>query len=111
MGYRTQEQVIIEIVALRERQGISQGELADVLGLNQSAVSRIESGERGLAVAELAGIAERLGVSVDALLRDDETATVLRADTGDASVREAMEAVDRIVDTFFSFEALAGARG
>jgi transcriptional regulator with XRE-family HTH domain len=110
MGYRTQEQVIEEIVALRERQGVSQRQLADVLGLDQSAVSRIERGERGLAVAELAGIAEHLGASVDAILRDDQEIELLRADTADATVREAMSMVDRITETFFSFEALSGAR-
>lgn len=111
MGYRTQDEVIEEIVALRERQGVSQSDLADVLGLDQSAVSRIERGERGLAVAELAGIAERLGVSVDSILRDDQAAEVLRADTNDETVRAAMSTVDRVVEVFFAFEALAGARG
>ena len=111
MGYRTPEQVIEQIVTLREAQGVSQRDLATVLGLDQPAVSRIEKGERGLAVAEIAGIAERLGVTVDSLLRDDEGVDVLRADATDAVVREAMTSVDHMVDTLFAFEALAGARG
>ncbi len=111
MGYRTPEQVIEQIVTVREAQGVSQRDLAAVLGLDQPAVSRIESGERGLAVAEIAGIAEHLGVTVDSLLRADEGAEVLRADATDAVVREAMTTVDQVVDTLFTFEALAGARG
>ena len=110
MGYRTQDQVIEQIVALREARGVSQRDLALVLGLDQPAVSRIEAGERGLAVAELAGIAEHLGVTVDSILRDDEYAEVLRADLDDEAVREAMVSVDRAVETFFAFEALAGVR-
>lgn len=111
MGYRTQDQMIEQIVALREARGVSQRDLAAVLGLDQSAVSRIEKGERGLAVAELAGIAEHLGATVDSILRDDEHVEVMRADLKDEAVREAMASVDQAVETFFAFEALAGTRG
>ena len=50
MSYLTQEQVGRRIAELRAERGISQRRLATALGLDPSALSRIESGERGLAV-------------------------------------------------------------
>lgn len=54
----------------RDRTGLSQAELAEAVGLTQSAISRIESGERSVDSLELAAMARRLDVSVLDLLED-----------------------------------------
>jgi transcriptional regulator with XRE-family HTH domain len=70
---------------LREARDMTQDDLAGVLGLTKSAVSRIESGERGLAAPELAALAGHFGVSADFLLFGErEEALMLRAE-GDAA--------------------------
>ncbi len=39
--------IAYQIRALRDRQGLSQEKLADMVGMNQNAISRLESPERG----------------------------------------------------------------
>lgn len=68
----TREELGRRIGALRQRRGWSQMQLADALDVAQSAVSRIESGERSVDSIELARIADVLRVSVLDLLADDE---------------------------------------
>jgi Zn-dependent peptidase ImmA (M78 family)/transcriptional regulator with XRE-family HTH domain len=56
------------IARLREQRGWSQRALAKVVGLDQSALSRVEAGKRRLAAGELDVIARALGISPGALL-------------------------------------------
>jgi Zn-dependent peptidase ImmA (M78 family)/DNA-binding XRE family transcriptional regulator len=74
----TQEQLGARIGRARERAGLSQAELGARVELTQSAVSRIESGERGVDSLELAAIAEALDVSVLDLLESEPVAEELR---------------------------------
>jgi transcriptional regulator with XRE-family HTH domain/Zn-dependent peptidase ImmA (M78 family) len=61
------------LAGLRSRQGLTQQELARRLGLTQSAVSRIESGERRLSAAQLIRWAEVLGADLATLAGLEET--------------------------------------
>jgi transcriptional regulator with XRE-family HTH domain len=61
-----------QIAHLREAQGWSQRALARWVGLDQSAVSRIEAGRRRLSAEELERFAGALHVSADALLKGPE---------------------------------------
>lgn len=107
-GYLTQEQVGRRIAELRADRSVSQRRLAEAIGLDQSALSRIESGERGLAVEELVGIAAFLGVDTSALLRAEEDARPLfRNEGGRAEADETVTALEAIIDDFFVFEAAA----
>lgn len=74
----TQEQLGDRIGRARERAGLSQAELGARVELTQSALSRIESGERGVDSLELAAIAEALEVSVLDLLESEPVAEELR---------------------------------
>lgn len=107
-GFLTQEQVGRRIAELRADRGVSQRRLAEAIGIDQSALSRIESGERGLAVEELVAIASFLGVDTSALLRSDEDATPLfRNEGGPEEANEAVAALEAIIEDFFVFEAAA----
>ena len=74
----TQERLGARIGHARERAGLSQAELAARVELTQSAISRIESGDRGVDSLELAAIAESLDVSVLDLLESEPIAEELR---------------------------------
>jgi transcriptional regulator with XRE-family HTH domain len=63
-----------QIARLREAQGWSQRALARWVGLDQSAVSRIEAGRRRLSAEELERFAGALHVSADALLKGPQAA-------------------------------------
>ena len=63
------------LARLRERQGWSQRALAKAMGLDQSAVSRIEAGLRRVSAEELQRFARVFGMSTDALLRGPAAAT------------------------------------
>src|ERR1044072_10049355 len=58
------------IANARERSDLSQEALAELVGLTQSAVSRIEAGERAVESLELARLAKALRVSVLELLEE-----------------------------------------
>jgi transcriptional regulator with XRE-family HTH domain len=61
---QTADQVVADQVKrLRERRGTSQQALADLLGWTQSAVARLESGDRKISVGELLALAWALDVA------------------------------------------------
>ncbi len=49
----------------REQAGLSQGQVARILGLHRPSVSEMEAGRRGVSGEELATLAKTYGVSVD----------------------------------------------
>jgi Zn-dependent peptidase ImmA (M78 family)/DNA-binding XRE family transcriptional regulator len=97
----TQEQLGARIGQARERSDLSQAELGTRVELTQSAISRIESGDRGVDSLELAAIAEALDVSVLDLLESEPVAEELRVA---ARLNEATEpatvdrALNRVLD-------------
>jgi len=97
----TQEQLGARIGRARERAGLSQADLGARVELTQSAISRIESGERGVDSLELAAIADALDVSVLDLLESEPVAEELRVA---ARLDEAAEpatvdrAINRVLD-------------
>ena len=71
------------IAKARQYAGLSQSELANLVGLDRSAISRIEAGERRVDSIELVDIARALGVSESSLLRAEEAEVLqLRAPEG-----------------------------
>jgi transcriptional regulator with XRE-family HTH domain len=55
--------------ALREKNNLSQEELAQAIGLRQSMISEIERGNRTPSLPVVGRIAETFGVSLDELVR------------------------------------------
>ncbi|MBK1725561.1 helix-turn-helix domain-containing protein [Halorhodospira neutriphila] len=63
-----------QIRQARRQAGLTQAQLAEQLGVAQSGISRIESGERPVTVEMLQAIAEALGVEPAKLLGPGERA-------------------------------------
>jgi transcriptional regulator with XRE-family HTH domain len=66
------------IAKLRKEQDITQAQLAEWLGLTQQTINSYETGRRRLPVSLLPAVAQRLGVSVEALLTDDRKVAAKR---------------------------------
>lgn len=98
------------IRALRERRELTQAEFAEALGLDQSAVSRIEDGSRPLTARELASASSALAVTISGLLEEEVPgSTVLRAgDCADGDVRDSLRIFRECIDEYRGVEALAG---
>jgi transcriptional regulator with XRE-family HTH domain len=107
MTYRTKAEIGKYVAELREERGLSQRQLAEHLGIDKSAVSRIEAGERGLAVDELAAVAERFGKTADEILRKDEVAFAFRSEADDDAVSEAVALFNKVYDDFFALKTAA----
>lgn len=67
----------VQLTDARVSRGVTQAELADRLGCPQSTVSKVERGERRLAVPEFLAWTAALGVDAHAFI-DDYLATVRR---------------------------------
>lgn len=86
--------------ALRESRGASQEDLAQIMDVTATAVSKLEKGNRGLAATELAAICDAFGVRSDELLFGDPAqpaaGALLRAD----STEEAPRVLDQVEEAF-----------
>lgn len=69
---RQREKLLLLIKELRQKQGVTQVELAKKLGVPQSFVSKYESGERQLDILELRQICQHIGISFDNFVRQLE---------------------------------------
>lgn len=56
--------LIDALIAARKRRGWTQAEVANAAGMKQSAVARLESGDRDPQMSTVLGVAQALGVSV-----------------------------------------------
>jgi len=89
------------IRSLREERGATQAELAVALEMtDESVISKIENGVRGLAAAELAGMCNFLGVRSDAIVfgatTGEPAGALLRAE----SSADAQRVVERMEEAF-----------
>jgi transcriptional regulator with XRE-family HTH domain len=108
--YLDETEVGARIAELRSERGVSQRRLADVITVDPSAMSRIESGQRGLAVSELVEISKFFGIPTESLLRREAELTPLfRNEGGPDEASQALTAFEAIIDDFFAFEAAARA--
>jgi transcriptional regulator with XRE-family HTH domain len=108
MTYRTPSEVGSVVAELRRQAGLDQAAVAAHLGVDQSAVSRVERGERRLSAWELAAIAELLEVEPGLLTgREAPGAVLLRAAGADRpAVREALGAFEVVMREVLAARAL-----
>lgn len=64
--------IAARLKAAREQAGLTQGQVAKLLGLHRPSVSEMEAGRRGVSADELATLADTYGVSVPWLLDGEE---------------------------------------
>jgi len=99
------------IARARERADFSQGSLAELVGLTQSAVSRIETGERSVESLELAKLAKALDISVLDLLEErplmEELLVAARTEVEESAGLD--RALNRVVDLVRLQQLLDGA--
>jgi transcriptional regulator with XRE-family HTH domain len=69
---RQRAKFLLLLKEMRQKQGITQVELSEKLGVPQSFVSKYESGERQLDVLELRQICQFIGISFDNFVRQLE---------------------------------------
>lgn len=59
---------------MREKAGLRQGQIADYLGVTQTFISKVETGERNLTVDQLENIVNIYGYSLDSFTSMEEDA-------------------------------------
>ena len=97
------------IASLRAEHHVAQRRLAEEIGIDPSALSRVESGERGLAVGELVALASFFGISTDALLRvETDPVPQFRHDGDDGAAEAAVAEFNAVIDDFLALEATLG---
>ena len=64
------QRMIARLRAKREEKGVTQMQLAEKLGVNQTFVSKVETCERRLDILELMNICEALGISFIDFVRE-----------------------------------------
>lgn len=59
---------------IRKAKGLSQAEIADMIGVNQSTISKMENGDPGCTIDKFQAYAAALGVTLSELFADDREA-------------------------------------
>jgi transcriptional regulator with XRE-family HTH domain len=109
MTAMTDEQLGSRLRELRDTSGMSQGELADALGVDQSTVSRIERGQRAVTARELALASGALRVTLGEIVDPASQAPVFlrEGDAGSEGASASLELFNRCIDEYRGVEALA----
>ena len=86
-----------KLTALRRREGMSQEQLADRLGVTRQSVSKWESGAAQPELAKLVALSELFRVSVDYLVKDyiEEPESPEKGGTSTARLEEQVEEISR----------------
>ena len=82
------------IAGLRKDQGITQIQLAELLGTSQQAVTAYEVGRRRVPVSSLPKIAKILGVSIETLVGEEPSTTGKRGPT--PKLQQQMDRIARL---------------
>lgn len=66
------------ITFYREKEGLTQYALADILGVDHSYVSKVESGKKGVSIDFIFKFSQELGISMDTLFSDSSASNSLK---------------------------------
>ena len=109
---RTKEAIAKRLRSAREQAGLSQGQVAKLLGLHRPSVSEVEAGRRSVTAEELAKMAELYGVSVSWLAGTEDEAAGLQAAKVRLAARELRKLKPADVDRLLRLlAALRGVEG
>ena len=75
----SKEELGSRIRALRQSHGISQSKVATLLGVDQSHVSHVERGVRGLTIQQVVKLSRALGVPADEILNGGKRPPAVRS--------------------------------
>lgn len=103
---RDNQQLGAEIARLRNRAGLQQEDLSRPAGLDQTAMSKVEIGARGVSAAELVAFAGVLGVQPEQLLMAEPAEMQWRT-TEAGATDAAAEVLNELVADFFAYETAA----
>ncbi len=97
-----------KLITLRRREGLSQEQLADRLGVTRQSVSKWESGAVMPELVKLISLSEIFGVSVDYLVKDyleEEEIARTAADTGrlESKIDDLAKTYHRALGPYFSY--------
>lgn len=109
MTEMTDKELGTRIKRLREQRRLTQAALGQELGIDQSTVSRIEDGARSLTARELAAASTVFGVTIGALLDEQDAApALLRAGPSDGeAIQASLRIFNECIDEYRGIEALA----
>jgi transcriptional regulator with XRE-family HTH domain len=86
---------------IRESKNVTQQKLADALNVSRPVVSKIESGKKAVNALELKNIADALGTTIDALMKNsNDEGIVARFRASGNDDQEFLEAVKLVEDLF-----------
>ena len=102
-----------KLVALRKKKGLTQEELAQVLYVSRTAVSKWESGRGVPNIESLKAISKYFSVTIDELLSTDELLTIAQEDSKkrETRIRDMVFSLLDISMILFLFLPLFGQRG
>ena len=114
MEYLSEIEIGVRCRDLREQAGLTQAEIGTAIGLDQSAVSRIELGERTLSARDIALLSDALGTTVSRILSDPAGTgrkVLLRAnDATDTDIVESIARFQECIDDYEGVLALSGSQ-
>jgi transcriptional regulator with XRE-family HTH domain len=105
--FRTQEEIGGVLREFRDEAGLTQGDVAALLDVDQATVSRIESGARALTARELVVLADEYAVSADSILRREEVPVLLRAgDSASEGTRRSLDAFRECIEDYLGLASM-----
>ncbi|MCP4481639.1 MAG: helix-turn-helix transcriptional regulator, partial [bacterium] len=84
------------IKPLREKHGMSQKQIADLLNMHASNYSRVESGERDLSINSIKKLADFFNMTVDQFINLNEKSIPEEIFTEDKSVAERIKLISKL---------------
>jgi transcriptional regulator with XRE-family HTH domain len=105
--FRTPEEIGLFIRSLREIRGLTQTNIADVLDLDKTAVSKIERGTRALTAKELVGLADYFALpSEEIACREPEGVFLRGGDADPVGVSRSLDCFRECIEDYLGLEAL-----
>jgi transcriptional regulator with XRE-family HTH domain len=105
--FRTATELGEYVRRLREERGLTQGDIAEALDLEKTAISKIERGARSLTAKELITLADYYTIASDAIVCREPEAVFLRGGEADSEgVKRSLDTFRACIEDYLGLEAL-----